>query len=339
MRLRRAGESKVIEILRKRHRRAAPNVRIGIGDDTALIRRTSGRDMLLTTDLLVEGVDFDLAWTTFREIGYKAMAANLSDIASMGGVPLYALASIALPGKTSMASVRQLYRGLTDLARRYGVHLIGGDTSSTPGEVMVSVTLIGEVEPRRAIRRSGARPGDRIFVTGTLGDARAGLERLEHPRRGGRNGGGDRALVRRFLHPSPRVREGRILAERGLATAMIDLSDGLSTDLHHLCDASGVGATLDPDRLPVSPSLRKFARRRHADPVRYALSGGEDFELLFTVKSSKVPELLRLGASGKLNSTMIGEIEPRRSGVTTRGARRRRTKLAPGGYEHFTSRR
>jgi thiamine-monophosphate kinase len=337
--LRRVGEWKVIELLKRKYSRRVSAVPIGIGDDTAMIRPAAGRQLLITTDLLVEGVDFDLAWTDFRQIGHKAMAANLSDMASMGGIPRYALVGAAFPGKTSFEAVRSIYRGLNDLGRRYGVLLIGGDTSASPRHIMVAVTLIGEIDRPEVIRRSGSRPGDRIFVTGSLGEARAGLEILKRRRRRGRLSRANLALVRRQLFPIPRIREARLLAGRRLATSMIDISDGLSSDLHHLCASGGVGAEIDLARLPLSKALRDYANKAGTDPHRYALDGGEEFELLFTVRPSRTGEIGKLRASGKLRAVMIGEITQKRAGVTLRDLRHRRKRLVARGYEHFILKR
>ena len=300
-----------------------------MGDDAALVRPAAHRHILITTDLLIEGIDFNLGLSPFRQIGHKAMAANLSDIAAMGGIPRYAAVAMALPGRTRMKSVDLFYEGLMGLAKKYHVRLIGGDTSASPHGVMVALFLIGEVEPGHALTRSGARLGDRIFVTGPLGDANAGLEILKRrkPHRS--------PLVRRHLYPIPRVKEGRLIATRRLATAMVDLSDGLGSDLRHLCEASGVGARIDLARIPLSAALSAYAKRMGRDPCRYALEGGEDFELLFTVRPSRVHELLRLQSSGRLPAFSIGEITSKRHGITIVGHDRRERKMTARGYEHF----
>ena len=304
-----------------------------MGDDAAAIKISATRQTLITTDLLVEGIDFDLRWSTYQQVGYKAMAANLSDIAAMGGTPCYALVSIALPTQTQTSSVDMLYKGLMGLGRRYNVHLVGGDTSASLRDVMISVVLMGQIEPRHLIRRSGAKPGDLIFVTGPLGDSCGGLEILKSKRRKGRNLL-DSRLIRRHFFPVPRVKEGQLLATKGLATAMIDLSDGLSTDLHHLLRASGVGARLHLHQIPVSKALRSFATRKHSSPYRYALEGGEDLELLFTVSPMKVKEIRRLVSLGRLKASLIGEITRKQQGVTIVDNFHEKP-LKETGYEHF----
>ncbi len=336
MELRQAGEWKVIRHIIRRFGRSTPSLLLGMGDDAALVRPAAHRNILITTDLLIEGIDFNLRLSPFRQIGHKAMAANLSDIAAMGGIPRYATVAMALPGRTRMESVDLFYEGLMGLAKKYNVRLIGGDTSASPHGVMVALFLIGEVETKHALTRSGARPGDRIFVTGPLGDANAGLEILKSQTSAVRRRKSDRSpLIRRHLYPVPRVKEGRLLATRRLATAMIDLSDGLGSDLRHLCEASGVGARIDLAQIPLSAALSAYAKRMGRDPYRYALEGGEDFELLFTVRPSRVNELLRLQSSGRLQAFSIGEITSKRHGITVVGRDRREREMTARGYEHF----
>jgi thiamine-monophosphate kinase len=327
--LRRIGEWALIRRLQKFLSGRSPSVPIGPGDDAAMVRLSSGT--LLTTDLLIEGVDFDLKTASFDEIGHKAMAANLSDIAAMGGVPLYALVAVALPGGTPVESVEELYRGMARLAKKHNVRIVGGDSSSSPQGVVVSIALIGSVAPSRAVKRSGAKPGDRLFVTGSLGDSRAGLEILKN----GGTGPNAPALIRRHQRPEPRIREGRFLADRRLASAMIDLSDGLATDLRHLCEASGVGARIYLDRLPVSKPLAAYAGGINRDPEEYAIAGGEDFELLFAVRPSRLSALDRARSSGRLSAYLLGEVTPKRRGVVLvdRGGTAR--PLPRTGYEHF----
>jgi thiamine-monophosphate kinase len=333
--VRRAGEWRIIRSIRRRFDRPFFSLRIGIGDDAALLRPAARRDLLVTTDMLVEGIDFRMTWCTFGQIGHKAMAANLSDIASMGGTPRYALAAVALPKKTAMESVDRLYTGMMRLARRHDVRLIGGDTSASPRGVAVTVVLIGEIETGRAIRRDGSRPGDRIFVTGPLGDARAGLEILKNGKRSLVRR--QRTLIRKHLYPRPRIREGRLLSRRRLASAMIDVSDGLASDIRRLCEASGVGARIDLSAVPVSGALARYAETRKTDPRRYALQGGEDFELLFTVRPARLAEIRRLQESGTLRAYSIGEITPKSRGITVTGARGGARPMRAAGYEHFVS--
>ena len=308
-----------------------------MGDDAALIRIPKHRQILITTDLFVEGIDFHLKWSPFRQIGYKAMAANLSDIAAMGGIPRYALATIALPPRTRMESVEMLYEGMMSLGGEFNVRLIGGDTSAAHHGIMVTIVLIGEVEPRHALTRSGARPGDWIFVTGPLGNSRAGLELLMSGGRRKRKRS-EAKLVQQHFYPVPRVKEGRLLATRRLATSMIDISDGLSSDLHHLCESSGVGARLDLHRIPVTKALTAYAKRKRRDPHLFALEGGEDFELLFTIRPFRMKELQRLQSKKRVQAFRLGEITSKRHGVTVVDCHREKP-LVVRGYEHFKARR
>lgn len=325
---------------------ARPGLVLGMGDDAAVIRIAPGKSLLLTTDLFVEGVDFDLALSSYDQIGYKALAANLSDIAAMGGLPRYFLVSLAVPPWTSVSSVDQLYRGMRRLAKRFEVALIGGDTSSSRRGFFLNLVVAGEIEPSRLVRRAGARIGDQIFVTGSVGDSRAGLEILKSQAKGRKLHVARRkkpatwsvqraTLVRHHLYPMPRLREGRLIASRGLATAMIDLSDGLASDLRRLCEASRVGAVIDLGLLPVSSSLSRYAKMRGREPSEYALAGGEDFELLFTVSSSGSKRLIQLQQRGQMKATRIGQIRPGREGIMLITKEGRMRALKEEGYEHF----
>ena len=235
----RAGFSSEAHIIRAIRRIAGrPKDRrlvLPIGDDAAAFRVHPGHLVLVSTDALVEGVHFDFRYCSPEDLGWKALAVNLSDIAAMGGIPLYVTTSIALPSKRVPGFVSRFYRGLTAIARKHSVTLVGGDTCRSLKGVFLDVTIIGEVEPKHMLTRQGAKPGDSLYVTGELGGSSVGLELLSRWRQAPRG-----AAIRRHLRPQPRCAAGRFLAEQKLASAMIDLSDGLSTDLCHLCDQSGV---------------------------------------------------------------------------------------------------
>ena len=307
-----------------------------MGDDTALIKPSPRKDLLVTSDLLIENVDFDLRLSTPHQVGYKTMAANLSDIASMGGLPRYAMVVLALPGKMTLKSVTQLYQGLMALARKYDTFLIGGDISSSPLSLMVSVMLLGEIERSHPVTRSGGRPGDKIFVTGTLGDSNAGLEILK---KGKKKGLHHPFLIRRHLYPTPRIAEGRFLASHQLASSMIDLSDGLATDLRHLCKSSQVGARLRLDKLPISKALATYSHGNKNIINQYALQGGEDFELLFTVRPSKLKRFEQARSSGKIKATMIGEVTLKKRGIILIDGDQKERPLNVSGFQHFKSQR
>ncbi|HEX3279584.1 MAG TPA: thiamine-phosphate kinase, partial [Pyrinomonadaceae bacterium] len=271
----------------------------GIGDDAAVIRYQAGRDLVVTTDLLIEEVDFGRDTTTPELLGHKALAVSLSDIAAMGARARWGLVSIGLPPDVWDAGfAERLYDGYFSLAGQFGVELAGGDVSRTTEKIVIDSMLIGECDSGRAVLRRGAEPGDQIFVTGFLGDAAAGLRLIERgarvhavsgPRRLEEHSS-DRLLLRQ-LRPDPRVGWGILLGEQRLATAMIDISDGLSSDLNHLCKESNVGAVIDAARLPIDQVVTEICGRRALDPLMLALHGGEDFELLFTVKPENVSKL------------------------------------------------
>src|SRR5688572_24527368 len=280
----------------------------GIGDDAAVFRSLAGSDFVVSTDLLVEDVDFRRDTTRAHLLGHKALAVSLSDIAAMGARPRWALLSIGVPEDVWQSGfVDTFYEGFFQLAGRYGVGLIGGDVSRTPGKIVIDSMALGECLPEHEVYRTGAAPGDQIYVTGFLGDAAAGLRLIERGARlhseGARepsaSSSSDAAgedhpvdhLLLRQLQPEPRVGWGMLLGSKNLATAMIDISDGLSSDLNHLCTESKVGALVDASRIPIDPIVRDLSGRRALDPLMLALHGGEDFELLFTVKAENIAGL------------------------------------------------
>jgi thiamine-monophosphate kinase len=335
----RRSEFDFIELLRKRTASTSQSLVAGIGDDAAVFRGASGKETVITADLLVEDIDFRRTTTPPYLLGHKALAVSLSDIAAMGARPLWSLVSIGVPDDVwETEFVERLYDGLLDLANRYGVQLIGGDTSRTTDNIVIDSIVAGECASGMSVMRSGAGPGDRIFVTGSLGAAAAGLRLIE---RGAhlaeQNLGGDDSpkldhILLRQLRPEPRVGWGMVLAEERLATSMIDLSDGLSSDLNRLCAASGVGALIDSSLLPVDERVIELCGRRALDPLQLALHGGEDFELLFTVKPGDETRLPRRVDGVEL--TRIGEITSAQEGVKISEGPRI-WELKPGGWKHF----
>lgn len=311
----------------------------GIGDDAALIRPRAGHDIIITTDMLVEDVDFDLDRfrTTPREVGHKALAVSLSDAAAMGARPLFSLLSVGVPAARWRRGrfLEEFYEGVRSLADLYDVVIIGGDISRTPERVVVDSIVLGEMRRGRGVMRSGARPGDLIYVTGALGGAAAGLRLLQRRAAsrgaGGKLEPGERDLMKRQIAPTPRVEWGAVIGEHGLATAMIDISDGLSSDLAHLCRESGVGARIEAERIPFDPLLPS-AGVDFDDALALALDGGEDFELLFTVRP-RVAARLPVDVGG-VRATRIGEVTNERGKVRLVANGRSRT-IKPKGYEHF----
>lgn len=335
----RLHEFRLIEQLRRSFGRTGSAVIRGIGDDAAVVMPPKGRQLVLTTDLLVEGVHFDLGTASLKEVGYKAAVANLSDIAAMGARPEYALVSIAIPASWTAPRVLRLYQGMREAFRPYRVALIGGDTSSSPRGLFLSLTVTGSVPAGAALMRSGARAGDLLYVTGTLGDSLAGLVLLSHNRRRhaapAMSSSDRRFLIDRHRRPIALPRLGRALSAGRLASAAIDLSDGLSGDLHHLCEQSSVGAEVAAASLPLSPSLQAYARASKSDPVTLALRGGEDYELLFTVPPAKRRALQRMARRAGRRLTCIGVIRPKAFGVRLRDTSGRLRRLAVTSYAHF----
>lgn len=323
MRLKDLGERRVISRIRRAFSELRPDILIGIGDDAALVK--APRSLLMTTDILVEDEDFRRDRHPARLLGRKALNVNLSDIAAMGGRPLHALVGMAMPGSLDQGWLRQFMTGFRSAAREAKVALVGGDLSRAD-KIMISVTVTGEAKP--PVTRSGARAGDWIFVSGTLGDAAQGFKLLEKADLAGR-GRGAKALINAFLDPAPRLELGALLARRKLASSMIDISDGLSVDLAHLCEESRVGAEIEASRIPISPALRRLSKT----PLALALNGGEDFELLFTVRPAKVAAVERLPSRFRL--TRIGRVTAgRKISLVTSGGKKK--PLRTGGFEHFS---
>jgi len=350
------NEFDFIRQLRERLRSQKGSARLiqGAGDDTAVISQTADRDLLITTDLLVENIDFLREATPALLLGHKALAVSLSDIAAMGGRPLWSLVSIGLPESAWSSDYQtDFYTGYLALADLFGVTLTGGDVSES-SQVVIDSIVVGEARPDRAVLRSTARPGDHVFVTGNLGGAAAGLRLIELGARvrspsvsagvaeplaaatGSTTNDDDGAinsLLLRQLAPQPRVGWGIVLGEEELATSMIDISDGLSSDLHRLCVESNVGATIDAASLPLNENVKQLCGRRALDPVALALHGGEDFELLFTVAPENVPRLPKRVDGTPISR--IGEISDQ-SGVTEVREHHRTWRLQPQGFSHFT---
>jgi thiamine-monophosphate kinase len=322
MKLEELGERGLISGIRRLSRGVRADVLLGIGDDAAVLR--GPRNLLLTTDLLVEGVDFRRSFHPPRLLGRKALNVNLSDIAAMGGRPLHAVLGLALPRALEKPWLDEFLKGFLAAARESNVVLVGGDISRARN-IMISVAVTGQ--SASFVPRNGARPGNRIYVSGTLGNAAMGLRLLKRGRRPGQ-GRAAAGLIKAFLDPVPRLELGSLLGRRRLASAMIDISDGLAVDLAHICEESGVGAELDLSRIPLSDGLRKLAKV----PLGLALGGGEDYELLFTVRPGNESRLRRLHHDFKL--TVIGRITAAKKIVAVDPAGKRKP-LQIRGYEHF----
>jgi thiamine-monophosphate kinase len=368
-----------------RSRKHSSRLLTGIGDDATVISQLAGRALVVTTDLLVEGIDFYREATPPRLLGHKALAVSLSDIAAMGARPLWSLVSIGLPDDVWNDTFKdEFFEGYLTLADEYGVNLAGGDVSRTIEQIVIDSILLGEVSSGAAVLRSTAQPGDQIFVTGALGGSAAGLKLIEmgarvsrqeavgrrqeyakvrgvSPTRGPQPGspagvgavregeeseppavaGGPsknseddaiQTLLLRHLRPSPRAGWGIVLGEERLASAMIDISDGLSSDLAHLCRESNVGALIQSAKIPIDKDATKLCGRRALDPLMLALNGGEDFELLFTVHPDNTARLPKRVDGVAISC--IGEItnEPGKIRIAEKN---RVWDLRPQGFEHF----
>jgi len=302
------------------------DVLVGPGDDCAVVR-CGGRPVLITTDALIEDVHFKRDWLTPRQLGYRSLAVNLSDIAAMGGHPTFGVISVAASGSTPAAELFGVHAGIEAAARAAGMAIVGGNVSRAEC-LFLSITVLGEVR-RRAVTRGGARVGDELFVTGTLGDGALGVRQLQCGERRG-------AAVQRYRRPRPRLKMGQLLAEHGIAAAMIDISDGLLQDLGHLTKASGVGAEIEVDALPRSPALRRLPQ---LEALELALRGGDDYELLCAVPRRRVAALERLRRQFDCPITRIGRCVPERLGIELLGAGREvHLRSEGGGWDHFVNR-
>jgi thiamine-monophosphate kinase len=328
----RLTEQSFIDTIARLARGAGTRPVTGIGDDAAVLGLPERAEMLFTTDLMAEGTHFLARRTPGRLLGRKSMAVNLSDIAAMGGVPHAAVVTVGLPRRTTSAYATSLARGLAEQARRHGVAIVGGDTCVAE-RLMVNVALLGIVERGRAVHRGGARHGDALYVTGRLGASAAGLAVLSgRARRGAPPAARARAL-RAHQDPEPRTAFGRALGATGLATAMIDLSDGLAADLPRLCAASRAGAVVLETVLPIDPSAAALLGPEGAR--RAAVAGGEDYELLFTIRAGHEPMLAALARRLRLAVTRIGQILPRRAGIRLLGRDGRYQPLPRPQFTHF----
>ena len=306
---------------------------LGIGDDTAAFRTRSDRLLLATCDIQVEGRHFVRSRISAHHLGRRAAAINLSDIASMGGEPTFALVSLALPEATEVEWVEDLYRGLRAELTRYDASVIGGNMSGAKDDAIIDLTLLGEVDEATVLTRGGASPGDVILVTGALGASILGRLALDRGLDAARPG--VVSAIEAHLTPTPRVEEGRAIGRSRKATAMIDVSDGLASDLSHVCERSGAGARLVAERLPVASAVRALAADLGADPILAALHGGEDYELIVTCAPGDADALSRWVADATGTPlTQVGEItaEP---GMTLVAADGQEQPLEPQGWDHF----
>jgi thiamine-monophosphate kinase len=311
---------------------APPWMPIGIGDDAAVVEPEKNRLEVLTVDAVVEGVHFDRAFTPARAIGHRALAVNLSDLAAMGAVARVCLVSMALPPSLPIDEFDAIVDGLTALAREHGAHVAGGNLTRSPGPLMIDITLTGTAKRRHVLTRSGARPGDELYVTGTVGGAAAGLAMLKENPHAAEDAGN--SCVARYLYPRPRIRAGVLVARNRAATAGVDLSDGLADAVAQIAVASGVGAVIDGEALPIEPAARDWFNRRGDDAVRAAIVGGDDYELLLAVPSRAVRRLTAARRHGGVPLTRIGICTESREMLLNCGSGAAAVPL-PAGFHHF----
>ncbi len=324
-----AEKALIAQIRRMAGVKINPAVRTGMGDDCAILRLLSARgkqqDTLVTTDFSLEGIHFRRDWHSPESVGHRCLTRGLSDIAAMGGQPVAAFLSLALPRDLTQSWVSRFIRGLISLGQKYRVPLAGGDTAESPHGILADIVVVGTAPRGRAILRSGARPGDRIYVSGELGGSAAAVRLMQKTKTKKKPKLNPRDYPRHFF-PEPRIALGRVLREKALASAMIDTSDGLSTDLAHICEESGVGAELRAEAIPRA-SIGKPSKEVDLD---IALHGGEDYELLFTARPGKrIPSRI-----AGVRITKIGCITSCRKIFLMNQSDSRR-ELKPQGWEHF----
>jgi len=320
-----------IDDLLRREGVQAPEVTVGIGDDTASFRSRPGFEILVTCDCVVEGRHFLLPHISFLDLGCRSMMLNISDIGAMGGHPLYALISLGLKNETLVKDIEDLYRGFLSELQPFGASIIGGNLTKSGDGLFIDITLIGEVEEGRTVRRSGAKPGDVILVTGYPGQSAAGLQLLVQT-----SASLDHPLVRAYNRPSHRAREGRAVALTQSATAMIDTSDGFLGDLGHLCEESRVGALLFQEKFPISQELREAAKALNKEPHRFFLGDSDDYQLIITCAAKEVHRIRSAVAAtydGPVSE--VGRVTDPERGIRILLADGSERTLSAKGWDHF----
>ena len=335
MRVSQLGEFGLIARIAEVVGQASDDVVVGIGDDAAVVRTRDNKYLIATCDIQVEGVHFLREKITPHQLGRKAVAINVSDIASMGGLPKQLWVSLVLPQDTAVEYVDALYEGMMEETGHCGADIVGGNIARSPSGLVVDTFLLGEVEPEYLLLRSGAKVGDLVLVTGHVGDSAAGLALVLNPEANCERKHADRVL-QAHLTPVPRLEEGRVIAESGIATAMIDVSDGTLADLGHICERSEVGARIWAEHLPLSDAARAVAEAVGKDPLEWALSGGEDYELLFTAPAGRAEELATLvHEETGTPVSVIGKIVPAKEGIKAVQESGELLSLKHGGWDHF----
>jgi thiamine-monophosphate kinase len=322
-------ERAIIGHIRRRLPPPPASLIVAVGDDAAVMVPERGAMQVLTTDAVIEGVHFDRRLSTLADVGYKSIAVNLSDIAAMGGTASLVLISLMLPDGTSLAEIDALFDGILEMAAVAKVAVAGGNLARSPAGLIVDVTAVGHVRPRRILRRSGGRPGDGLYVTGTIGGAAAGLEML----RAGDSAAAHAGCIHRHRRPEPRLRIGAVLGRARVASACIDLSDGLADAVRQIAEASGTGAVVDAALLPIDEAAHAWFSAARRDPVEAALAGGDDYELLFALPRKTARRLRSaVDAARGVPLTRIGELTPDPAVMMLRGGQ---PEPLPQGFTHF----
>ena len=327
------GEFGLINRIRARQREYGEDVVVGIGDDCAVLSRGSILEVL-TTDCLVEGTHYRPGWLGMEDVGWKSLAVNVSDVAAMGAVPRHALVTLFIPGGMTSGDIDRLYDGIESCAAETGVAIVGGDIVRTIGPFAVSVTLSGTCERDELVLRSGAREGDIVVVSGMLGDARVGMEHLKAGREP--RSPASQYAISRFKRPMPRHREARAIVKKLQPTSMIDISDGLVSDLWHILEMSKMGAVLYAGAVPVGEGVSDWFGGNREEALSLAIGAGEDYELLFTVDEKREGELGEVESATGLKLTPIGRTAPKKAGLKLIGDDFE-TELGRRGFDHFQS--
>ncbi|MFZ3072519.1 MAG: thiamine-phosphate kinase [Thermodesulfobacteriota bacterium] len=337
MKLKRLGEDAFIKEIEKIFRcqpdKTGSRVVKGIGDDTAVTENKKDTLLLSTTDTLVEGVHFDVSYAPPHLIGKKALAISLSDIAAMGGTPLFFLLSVSLPKTLGSGFATKLLKGMKDCATKHGITLIGGNTTAS-SRIIITTTVLGEVSKGTVVYRRGAKPGDSIFVTGTLGGSALGLKALKKYGKAAIRSKAFGISAKKHLSPEPRVIAGRLLAQKRLASAMTDVSDGLIRDLKHITGQSSAGAAIESEKIPLSKETQGYLKK-HPSAIKTILCGGEDYELLFTANPEAEQSIRNVSKRLGLRISCIGKILPKNKGVAILDEKGRKINVKEEGFEHF----
>lgn len=336
------GETGLIQRIRQKIPVNDPSIALGIGDDAAIIN-PSKRALLFSTDTIKEGIHFSRKYFSFYDIGWKSVAVSISDIAAMGGLPKYLLLSIAVPEKTPVKNIDELLDGIADISSEYKVSVVGGNLSGSKSGITIDTTIVGEVSGGRSLLRSGAGIGDMIYVTGFPGMSAIGYSILKSGKKGTelnsvpKRVGGSRAFITSHLRPVPRVSAGLFFSKSKSVTAAIDISDGLLADLGHICQQSNAGARIFSNLIPVPHVPRIIGKSLAREPLFYALYGGEDYELMFTVRHDYIARFETSCRQMEIGCTMIGEIVPAAEGIRMVDEHGEELPVETCGYDHFKS--